>query len=338
MTEHIERFTVERDDEGERLDRTIVRRLDALTGCSRTRVQRWITLGRVVVDGEVATKVARRLAHGTEVAVRLPRARQPKAPPVAEDIPLDVIFEDDWLLAVAKPAGMVMHPTAGYASGTLVNALLWHARTWGGAHAQPGLLHRLDRDTSGVVLIAKDRPTLTLLARAMNGRRITKEYVAIVRGAMATPKDRIAMGLDRDPARPTRMRALAGAGRESVTLVEEVAVSARAGQTFSVLKCTLVTGRMHQIRAHLEARGWPIVGDPVYGGPDAPLEASPASAAIRAIGRQALHAYRLRLAHPVSGDVLDLVAPLPLDMRAIVDLIQWDVRREATIDLTWPLP
>lgn len=336
--EHVERFIVDRDDDGARLDRTVVRRLDALTGCSRTRVQRWIELGRVSVGGEVATKVARRVTHGAEVAVRLPRPRAAKRSPEPEDIPLDVLFEDDWLIAVAKPPGMVMHPTAGYRSGTLVNALLWHARTWKGPAAQPGLLHRLDRDTSGVVLVAKDRPTLTVLARAMNGRRITKDYVAISRGRMPTPKDRIALALARDAAQPTRMLARVGVGRESVTLVEEVAVSAGMTAPLSVLRCTLVTGRMHQIRAHLEARGWPIVGDPVYGGGAAPPQGPPAfEAAVRAMDRQALHAQRLRLSHPVSGDPLDLVAPVPRDMRTLLDAVAWDVRQEALGDSAWPL-
>jgi 23S rRNA pseudouridine1911/1915/1917 synthase len=339
QSEHVERFIVDREDDGARLDRTVVRRLDALTGCSRTRVQRWIELGRVSVDGEAATKVARRVTHGTEVAVRLPRPRAAKRPPEPEDIPLDVLFEDEWLIAVAKPPGMVMHPTAGYRSGTLVNALLWHARAWPGPAAQPGLLHRLDRDTSGVVLVAKDRPTLTVLARAMNGRRITKDYVAVTRGRMPTPKDRIALALDRDPAQPTRMLARVGVGRESVTLVEEVAVSAGKTAPLSVLRCTLVTGRMHQIRAHLEARGWPIVGDPVYGGGPAPPRGTPAyEAAVRAMSRQALHAQRLRLAHPVSGHALDLVAPVPRDMRALLDAVAWEVRPAALGDSAWPLP
>ncbi len=337
-SEHVERFIVEREDDGARLDRTVVRRLDALTGCSRTRVQRWIELGRVSVDGEVATKVSRRLTHGADVAVRLPRPRSPKRPAEPEDIPLDVLFEDDWLIAVAKPAGLVMHPTAGYRSGTMVNALLWHARAWTRPGAQPGLLHRLDRDTSGVVLVAKDRPTLTALARAMNAGRITKDYVAIARGRMPTPKDRIALALDRDAAQPTRMVARVGVGRESVTLVEEVAVSAAKAAPLSVLRCTLVTGRMHQIRAHLEARGWPIVGDPVYGGAASPPGPSAHDTAMRGMNRQALHAQRLRLLHPVSGCALDIVAPVPPDMRALLDAVVWEVRQQALADSAWPLP
>lgn len=337
-SEHVERFIVDREDDGARLDRAVVRRLEALRGCSRTRVQRWIELGRVRVDGELVTKVARRLGRGAEVAVRLPRLRTVKRPPEPQDIPLEVLYEDEWLIAIAKPPGMVMHPTAGYRSGTLVNALLWHARGWTGSAAQPGLLHRLDRDTSGVVLVAKDRSTLAVLARAMNGRRITKEYVAITRGRMPTPKDRIALALERDPAVPTRMLARVGVGRDSVTLVEEVAVSAGIAAPLSVLRCRLVTGRMHQIRAHLEARGWPIVGDPVYGGGPAPPLGTPAyEAAVRAMRRQALHAQRLRLAHPVSGRVLDIVAPVPGDMRELLDAVAWDVRPEALGDSAWPV-
>lgn len=332
-TDHVERFTVEAAEDGERLDRVIVRRLDAFTGCSRTRVQRWIDHGRVAVDGAVADKVARRVARGTAIEVRLPRARPPRLPPLAEDIPLDVIFEDDWMLAVSKPAGLVVHPTAGRRSGTLLNALLWRSRSWAGPAPQPGLLHRLDRDTSGVVLVAKDRATLTTLARAMNARRIVKDYVAIVSGRMRTPKDRIDLGLERDPAKPTRMRAVESAGRASVTLVEELA----EGRWLSLLKCTLVTGRMHQIRAHLEARGWPIVGDPVYGRAHTELGEPHLDAAIQAMGRQALHARRLRLAHPITHAPLDLVAPLPIDMRAIVDAETWNVRPEAARDVGWPL-
>lgn len=332
-TDHVERFTVEAFEDGERLDRLIVRRLDAFAGCSRTRVQRWIDHGRVAVDGAVADKVARRVARGAAVEVRLPRARPPRMPPLAEDLSLEIIFEDDWMLAVAKPAGLVVHPTPGRRTGTLLNALLWRARSWTGPAPQPGLLHRLDRDTSGVVLVAKDRATLTMLARAMNARRIVKDYVAIVLGRMRTPKDRIDLGLERDPAKPTRMRAVEGAGRASVTLVEELA----EGRRLSLLKCTLVTGRMHQIRAHLEARGWPIVGDAVYGGTHPAFGEPILDAAIQSIGRQALHARRLRLAHPVTHEALDLVAPLPSDMRAIVDAEAWNVRAEAARDIGWPL-
>lgn len=334
--EPVIRFVVERHEEGCRLDRAVVRRLQDLKGCSRARVQRWIDAGRVTIDDGPAGKGAKRLAVGAHVAVRLPRPRPPRAPAQAEQLPLDVLYEDEWLVAVGKPAGVVMHPTAGYASGTLFNALLWHARAWK-PDQEPGLLHRLDRDTSGVVLVAKDRGTLTLLARAMNGRRIGKDYLAVVQGTMRTPKDRIELGLARDPDEPTRMRAEAGRGLASVTLVEEVAVAAQPPVNLSLVKCTLVTGRMHQIRAHLEARHLPIIGDPVYGRAVTTCGDPDVDALTGALGRQALHAHRLRLAHPVTGVPLAIVAPLPRELRTLVDAVAWDVRSHARADLGWPI-
>jgi 23S rRNA pseudouridine1911/1915/1917 synthase len=325
---------VNRGDARLRLDRLLVARLPEGAGLSRTRLAAWIRDGRVEVDGVPARRSAQRLRPGQTVALDLPEA--PRLRHLAEARPLDVLYEDAALLAVAKPAGMVVHPTWRYPDGTLMNALLGHfgagaapATAVGGDAPRVHLVHRLDRETSGVMLIAKAPGVHARLARAMARRQVQKDYLAVVYGVPRAAKDRIDLRLRRDPTAP-RMIASRDDGLPASTLVELLATSSgsRSGSSserppapaVSLLRCTLITGRLHQIRVHLAGVGLPIVGDPLYGEPrwkgiaDGKLRD-----ACAAMPRQALHAWRLALQHPETGAPLTLIAPLPTDLQALLD-------------------
>jgi 23S rRNA pseudouridine1911/1915/1917 synthase len=329
-------WRADRGDVRHRLDHALLRHLAGLPGLSRSRVQSWVAAGLVRVNGAPATRPAGRLAAGDEVEVQLPPP--PPAPPplAADELPLSILYEDEHLLAVDKPAGLVVHPTARRRRGTLLNALLWHLRpalceppSAAPAGARPGLVNRLDRDTSGVVLVAKSRAAHAGLARAMKQRSMEKDYLAVVYGRAPLRKGRIDLDLLRDPhdrrrITPLPAAASAGApppqGRNAVTLYEVLAeVQHPAGAWLSLLRCRLVTGRTHQIRVHLAAVGLPIVGDPLYGEPRHRGIADPAlAAACRDFPRQALHARRLALRHPLTRQQLELQAPIPADLRRLL--------------------
>jgi 23S rRNA pseudouridine1911/1915/1917 synthase len=325
----LRQFVVDRGDARQRLDRMLIERLPAAS-VSRTRLQQMIADGLVRVDGRPARRAAQRLLAGQTISVDLPeRVRRQHAP---EAIPLEVLLDDAWLLAVNKPAGLVVHPTRRYPDGTLVNAVLWFllqgeagpvARQGEAArHPEPPkvrLVHRLDRETSGVMLIARSREVHARLARAMARQQIEKQYLALVHGIPRSTRDRIDLRIGRDA--DGRLKASKTMGRPASTIVELVAAARGARAGVSLVRCTLVTGRLHQIRVHLSAAGLPIVGDPLYGEArwkgvrDAAL--AEACATFR---RQALHAWRLRGPHPAPDrPPLDLTAPLPRDLLALLD-------------------
>jgi 23S rRNA pseudouridine1911/1915/1917 synthase len=216
--------------------------------------------------------------------------------PRPEEGPLDIVHEDEWVLALHKPAGQVVHPTYKHATGTLLNAVLWRLRDRG--DAQPGILTRLDKDTSGLVVIGLTPAVHATMQRAMAAGRVAKTYLAIVEGAPQPERGRIVLPLGRS-TEDRRIVVVRPDGAHSETRYEVVA---RAGAR-SLVRCELVTGRTHQIRVHLAAQGWPVLGDRVYGQADA------------LIARQALHAWRVALPHPSSGEALDLTARVPDDMR-----------------------
>jgi 23S rRNA pseudouridine1911/1915/1917 synthase len=330
------RWRADRGDAGGRLDHAMVRHFAGLPGLSRSRLQGWIAAGRVRVNGAVIRRPAGRLAAGDELEVELPGpppSRRRTRPLAAQRLPLAILYEDEHLLALDKPAGLVVHPTGRHRDGTLVNALAWHLAEGGeGAAAaaagseplavRPGLVHRLDRDTSGVLLVAKSRAAHAGLARAIRARALRKDYLAVVYGRPPLVRGRIELRLLRDPLDRRRVAASRTEGRSAATLYELLAESCpgrrddggRAGW-LSLLRCRLVTGRTHQIRVHLAALGLPIVGDPLYGEPRHRGLADPALAALcRDFPRQALHAWRLGLRHPVTGQALALRAPLPADL------------------------
>ncbi len=308
-------FRTVRGEEPERLDRLVVRHLADIPRLSRTRIQEWIDAGRVRVDGAAVTRSSLRLRPGAEVEVLFPGAR-PHPPPVAQNIPLSILYEDDALLAVDKPPGMVAHPTPGHADGTLVNALLFHL---GKAEGGAGLVSRLDRGTSGVLLVAKAPGVHARLTRILRGGAVEKEYLAVVYGPVPLPKGRIDRRILRDPQDPRRRTTSRSEGQTASTLWERLAETPGAEPGIALLRCRLLTGRTHQIRVHLEAEGMPIVGDPVYGAPRWKGLGDPDLAdRCRAFPRQALHAWRLRFPHPWTGAALEVVAPVPSDVAGLL--------------------
>ena len=295
---------------GERLDRWLAARLPDL---SRARLQSVIAQGGVVVDGRPA-RPARRLKAGQTVSVRLP-APAP-AVPLPEDIPLSVVHEDCHLLVVDKPAGLVVHPGAGRASGTLVNALLHRVRDLSGVGGvlRPGIVHRLDRGTSGLLVVAKDDATHIALSRQFAGRRVEKEYLAVVLGVPRRAEGTIDAPIGRDPANRKRMSVRAPRGRAARSAYRVV----EAFDGAALVRVRIATGRTHQIRVHLAALGHPVAGDPTYGGRRARSGRPEARAALEALDRPALHAARLAFTHPATGERLAFESGLPADLQGLL--------------------
>jgi 23S rRNA pseudouridine1911/1915/1917 synthase len=221
----------------------------------------------------------------------------------AEAVRLDILYEDEDLIAVNKAAGVVVHPTYKNATGTLMDELFWHARDWP-APQRPSFVSRLDKFTSGLVVVAKTAASHAALQRAMAAGDAEKDYLAVVHGHAPVAGGEIDLRLCHDPADRRRMLASPTVGAASLTMFTTLARVDGPGAGLSLLRCRLVTGRTHQIRVHLAARGWPLVGDPVYGDPAAP----------NTFARQALHAWRVAFTHPGAGDRLQLEAPVPQDM------------------------
>ena len=265
---------------------------------SRTLAQSWITTGLVIVDGVPAPRTSVKVREGATVEVMLPTSTALREVPRAEALPLEIIYEDDDLLAVNKPAGMVVHPSFRNVSGTVLNAVLWHLRDRPDARA--GLVSRLDKDTSGVLLIALSSGAHARIQRDARAERVRKTYVAIVRATPQPAEGTIALPLAHDPEDRRRI-VVKEDGLPSETRYRVVS----SGGEYSLVECELITGRTHQIRVHLAARGWPIAGDCVYGSPDSLID------------RQALHAWRMSLPHPFSREPLQLEAPFPSDMNAL---------------------
>jgi 23S rRNA pseudouridine1911/1915/1917 synthase len=279
-------FDVDPTEAGERLDRLAARRLET----SRSTVQRIIQDGLLLVDGEEAVP-SYRVRGGERV-----EARMPEEGILPEEIPVPVVFEDEYLLVVEKPAGLVVHPGAGNRSGTLVNALLGRGIAGGDDPSRPGVVHRLDRDTSGLMMLAKGEPAYSRLVAEMGGRRVRRVYRAVVVGEGLPETGTVDSPVGRDPDNPTLMAA--GVGRPAVTHFEVLG----EGGGYSMLRVRLETGRTHQIRVHLSAIGYPIYADPLYG------EAVP--------GRRLwLHAENLAFEHPVTGERLEFESPVPEDLR-----------------------
>jgi 23S rRNA pseudouridine1911/1915/1917 synthase len=292
--------SIDRGDYGVRLDRVLLRHLSVEKGTSRNRIQKWIEAGDVLINGAAPPRAAWRVQSGDEIRVRVSLI-QPRARPKPESIAIEVLYEDDDLLAVNKPAGLVVHPSFRNTSGTLINGLLARAQSWPPG-STPALLGRLDKHTSGLVLVTKRAAIHTALQRAMADNRIEKDYLAIVHGKVSPPKGTIDLALDRDPWDRRRITVTDRGGQPSVTKYERLA----ATQSHSIVRCRLITGRTHQIRVHLSAKGWPIVGDATYGKSSG-------------FPRQALHAWRLRFKHPQTAKEMLLEAPLPTDMRALAE-------------------
>ena len=300
-------IVLDRGDIGVRIDRVLLRHLRDQKGVSRNRIQKWIDDGGVLVNGRSAARASWRVQAGDELRVRV-SALPVYAKPRAEQIPIEVLYEDEDLLAVNKPAGIVVHPSFRNTTGTLMNGLLARAQSWP-AGCSPALLGRLDKLTSGLVLVTKRSAIHAQLQRAMAANRIDKEYFAIVHGKPPV-KGTINLALDRDPWDRRRVTVTDRGGQPSVTKFERLA----AVPGYSAVKCRLITGRTHQIRVHLAAKGWPIVGDAVYGA--IRLKPDTTDSGIT-FTRQALHSWRIALRHPKTQQWLSLEAPLPADMREL---------------------
>jgi 23S rRNA pseudouridine1911/1915/1917 synthase len=314
-------FTADRGDDRRRIDLVLRRHLAGVDEATRTRVQHWIEDGAVTVNGRRARRTASRIALGDLIAIAIPHADEATRSPMrAERGHLDLLFEDDYLLATNKPAGLVVHPTHAHATGTLMNALLWHARRWPSTQ-RPSIVGRLDKLTSGIVVVAKTAGMHAALQRTMAASASEKEYLAVVYGRVNVATGRIALRLSRDRVDRRKIVASAHTGAESLTRFVRLGRVSAPRVGLALLQCRLVTGRTHQIRAHLGARGWPLVGDRVYGEPRWSQILDPQLAdALRAFPRQALHAWRLALVHPATRSRLELQAPLPADMQGLLDV------------------
>jgi 23S rRNA pseudouridine1911/1915/1917 synthase len=293
---------------GRRLDEVVAE----LAGTSRARAARWAGDGLVEVDGRPRPKGYR--LRGGERLAWAPPEKPPAGGPVAEDRPLEVRYEDDRLLVVAKPAGLVVHPGPGHPTGTLVNALLGRAGTslsaGGGAADRPGIVHRLDKDTSGLLLVAKDDATHLALTRDLAAHRVERRYLALVQGRLPAETGTVDAPVGRHPRDRKRMAVVDG-GRRAVT-------HWRVLETFpavQLVEATLETGRTHQVRAHLASLRHPLVGDRAYG-------ADPTLAARLGVGRPFLHAWRLAFTHPATGQRVELTEPLPDDLQPVLDRLR----------------
>jgi 23S rRNA pseudouridine1911/1915/1917 synthase len=305
--------------------------LDAAT---RTRVQAWIEGGRVSVNGTLVRRTSRRAAFGDLVAVVLPPGTERiRAEMSAEDVPLAILYEDAHLLILDKPAGIVVHPTHRHAAGTVMNALVWRARGWPSG-SRPSIVGRLDKLTSGVVVVAKSATIHAALQRAMASSACEKDYLALVHGRVSAARGDIDLRLSHDRTDRRRIVASATTGAPSLTRFERLA----RNDEVSLLRCRLVTGRTHQIRVHLAARGWPIVGDPVYGDAVSAIVDSPRADDLRAFPRQALHAWRLALTHPVTRQRLTIEAPVPGDIVDLITMVNLDLPEQIVLSPAPPLP
>jgi 23S rRNA pseudouridine1911/1915/1917 synthase len=293
------------EDAGRRLDLYLASRLPEI---SRTRIQELIEEGRVRV-GERLPRRAQRVASGDVIEVQvLPRPALTAEP---EEIPLEMLHEDDDFVVVNKPAGMVVHAGAGVARGTLVNALLHHLGklSTAGGNLRPGIVHRLDRGTSGALVVARNDAAHRALADQFRARSVQKTYIALLHGRLARDAGTIALPVIRDPRHRTRMTARLRQGREART---DWRVLLRLGN-FTLVAAEPHTGRTHQIRVHFAATGHPLVGDTLYGAPE---RARAARILLPVLDRVFLHAARLRFAHPHTGAAVDVRAPLDRGLRA----------------------
>ncbi len=330
-------FAVPAEARGQRLDHFAATQME---GVSRSRVQMLIDQGDLVVNGQLE-KASLKLHGGEQITITgEPHPAPLKA--VAEAIPLDVVYEDADLAVVNKPAGMMVHAGSGASDdarsrGTLVNALLhrFHALSSTGGDLRPGIVHRLDKETSGLIVVAKNDRAHAALGAMFAGRRVEKTYIALVQGAVAREKGTINAAVSRDPVRRTRMTTRPSENARTAISHYQVLrrLETRFGK-FTLVSVRIETGRTHQIRVHMASIGHPVVGDTLYGGAaqlrdQQAMQATPTRAARRKsepetlrLGRNFLHAARLELAHPLTGKPLQIEAPLPPELKNFLDRLE----------------
>jgi 23S rRNA pseudouridine1911/1915/1917 synthase len=285
---------------------------------SRAAVQRLIDDGQIWVDG-IARKASYHLRAGESVTLRVPPPEP--ATPRAEAIDLDILYEDDNLVAVNKPAGMVVHPAAGHAAGTLVNAILAHCPNLNiGGVERPGIVHRLDSDTSGVIIVAKNDAALRDLQAQWKSRRVHKTYLALVEGHVKPPHGKIDAAIGRDPKHRQKMSVLTrGKTRQAVTVYRTLATLG----DWTLVQAEPQTGRTHQIRVHLAFLGFPVASDVIYGS-KIPRSSAGKKSSLPGLTRQFLHAWKITFYLPGSGKQVDLTAPLPADLSRTLAALEFD--------------
>ena len=328
-SDDMQRLTITAPPEaaGERLDRFLAAGLEAPSPLSRTRLKALILDGAVTENGAAVTDPSQSVRAEAEYALLLPPVRE--ATPQAEDIPLDIMFEDDHIIVLNKPSGMVVHPGPGQPDGTLVNALIAHcgdSLTGIGGVMRPGIVHRLDKDTSGVMMAAKSDAAHQKLTEMFAAHDLDRHYLAITWGMPPETEGRIEAALGRS-TRDRKKQAVVPNGRYAAT---NWTVIRRLPPFASIVECRLETGRTHQIRVHMAHRNYPLVGDPLYGGrlkqPAGATEAL--RQALHKFPRQALHARKLGLIHPATGEYREFEAPLPADMTGLIAALEADIKEE----------
>jgi len=322
-------ISVVADEAGKRLDQLLVGHLDV----SRARVQQLISQEKVLVN-DLAAKASLKLRGGERITV-LGSAERPPLRAIAEEIPLDIGYEDDDLAIINKPAGMMVHAGAGATEdqrnrGTLVNALLHHFATLSGVGGEmrPGIVHRLDKDTSGLIVVAKNDEAHRKLAAQFARREVKKTYIALVHGWVKKDRGTISASISRDRVRRTRMTTRGTGGRDAVSHYSVVRRLDTSFGKFSLVEVKIDTGRTHQIRVHMASLGHAVVGDALYGAPREMRarrgRATDEGSAI-SLARNFLHAARLELVHPRTGKQIALESPLPAELQAFLTTIEKDV-------------
>jgi len=309
------KFEVGVDERGQRLDAWLCSKL---AGMSRSRIQALIKAGCVRMNGRTGKRAHAKVAKRMQVEVTIP----PVAPAEleGEDIPLDVIHEDESIIVINKPAGMVVHPAAGHSSGTLVNALLHHCKDLGGlgGEMRPGIVHRLDKDTSGVMVVAKNERAMNIIARQFKNSKVAKQYVAVVHGVPEPGNGRIETLIGRNRNDRKKMIVTRDSGRNAIT---NYTCEEKLG-SFSLVRIRPETGRTHQIRVHMAHIGHPVAGDKQYG-------VRKNASCAECPERQMLHAEFLSFNHPEGGKRVEFKAPLPADMKRFVSRIRQSKGKES---------
>jgi 23S rRNA pseudouridine1911/1915/1917 synthase len=307
------------EDAGKRLDQFLTARLDSV---SRARVQEMIAEGKVLVN-DAAAKASLKLRGGERIGV-LGEAQRAPLKAIAEEIPLDIVYEDDDLAVINKPAGMMVHAGAGATDdarnrGTLVNALLHHLQSLSsvGGELRPGIVHRLDKETSGLILVAKNDDAHRKLSAQFAAREVKKKYVAMVHGWVKKDSGTLAQSISRDPVRRMKMTARLAGGRTAVTHYRVVRRLDTKFGKFTLLDVKIDTGRTHQIRVHVAAMGHPVVGDTTYGAPKQVRGKN----AVTVLPRDFLHAAELEFRHPRTGETVALKSELPEELREFLERV-----------------
>ncbi len=310
-------LNVSQDKAGVRLDVFLA---ETLPDMSRNRLQALIRDGHVERDGKPVTSLSRKVRDGETYGVIVPEARP--AVPQAQALPINVVYEDQDLIVIDKQQGLVVHPAPGHMDGTLVNALLAHcgdSLSGIGGVTRPGIVHRLDKDTSGLMVVAKNDAAHQHLARQLETRTLERRYKALVWGMPMPAKGEIEGAIGRNPANRKKMAMVARGGKSAKTGYK---VIKRVGRLASLVECKLSTGRTHQIRVHMTHLGYPVIGDPLYGGgAGRRLKGAPDDVKeyLKSLKYQALHAFFIAFNHPANGDILQLKSELPLYFKELED-------------------